>query len=136
MQLINRLPPARFEHVVLAPTTERIPPAHRPPRCALHRAAQALLAMPCPVPRLYRLLQELYSMCRTPATWQRWRWYCWRGWHVPLRARRAWLGRARPTQGCNPRLVAPAPALSALREPLRGRFARSDDYLGRAVGVL
>lgn len=137
VQLINRLPAARFEHVVLALTTvsgfrERI--VHPDVRCiALHKPPGH--AVPLYL-RLYRLLRELrphvLHTCNlaalevVPLAWLA---------SVPLRIHAEHGWDAHDPQGCNPRYQ----HLRRLYRPFVSHYVTVsrdlDDYLGRAVGV-
>lgn len=137
VQLINRLPPARFEHVVLALTTvsefrQRI--ARPDVRfIALHKPPGHAVPL---YPRLYRLLRELrphvLHTCNlaalevVPLAWLA---------RVPLRVHAEHGWDAHDPQGCNPRYQ----RLRRLYRPFVSHYVAVsrdlDDYLGRAVGV-
>lgn len=137
VQLINRLPPARFEHVVLALSTVsdfrqrivrpdvRVIALHKPPGHAVPL-----------YPRLYRLLRELrphvLHTCNlaalevVPLAWLA---------RVPLRVHAEHGWDIHDPQGCNPRYQ----RLRRLYRPFVSHYVAVsrdlDDYLGRAVGV-
>ncbi|GAO26540.1 sugar transferase [Alicycliphilus sp. B1] len=137
VQLINRLPPAHFEHVVLALTTvsefrQRIV---RPDVrfIALHKPPGHAVPL---YPRLYRLLRELrphvLHTCNlaalevVPLAWLA---------RVPLRVHAEHGWDAHDPQGRNPRYQ----RLRRLYRPFVSHYVAVsrdlDDYLGRAVGV-
>lgn len=137
VQLINRLPPTRFEHVVLALTT--VSDFHR--RIVrpdvrfieLHKSPGHAVPL---YPRLYRLLRELrpdvLHTCNlaaleiVPLAWLA----C-----VPLRVHAEHGWDAHDPQGRNPRYQ----RLRRLYRPFVSHYVAVsrdlDDYLGRAVGV-
>ena len=137
VQLINRLPPAHFEHVVLALTTvsefrQRIV---RPDVrfIALHKPPGHAVPL---YPRLYRLLRELrphvLHTCNlaalevVPLAWLA---------RVPLRVHAEHGWDAHDPQGRNPRYQ----RLRRLYRPFVSHYVAVsrdlDDYLGRVVGV-
>lgn len=136
-QLINRLPSARFEHVVLALTTvsefrQRV--VHPDVRfIALHKPPGHAVPL---YPQLYRLLRELrphvLHTCNlaalevVPLAWLA---------RVPLRVHAEHGWDAHDPQGRNPRYQ----RLRRLYRPFVSHYVAVsrdlDDYLGRAVGV-
>lgn len=137
VQLINRLPPARFEHVVLALTTAsefrqrivrpdvRVIALNKPPGHAVPM-----------YPRMYRLLRELRPQvlhsCNlaalevVPLAWLA---------RVPLRVHAEHGWDVHDPQGCNPRYQ----RLRRVYRPFVSHYVAVsrdlDEYLGRAVGV-
>ncbi|MBS0293710.1 MAG: TIGR03088 family PEP-CTERM/XrtA system glycosyltransferase [Proteobacteria bacterium] len=137
VQLINRLPPVRFEHVVLALTTAsefrqrivrpdvRVIALNKPPGHAVPM-----------YPRMYRLLRELRPQvlhsCNlaalevVPLAWLA---------RVPLRVHAEHGWDVHDPQGCNPRYQ----RLRRVYRPFVSHYVAVsrdlDEYLGRAVGV-
>lgn len=137
VQLINRLPPAHFEHVVLALTTvsefrQRV--ARSDVRfIALHKPPGHAVPL---YPQLYRLLRELrphvLHTCNlaalevVPLAWLA---------RVPLRVHAEHGWDAHDPQGRNPRYQ----RLRRLYRPFVSHYVSVsrdlDDYLGQAIGV-